>query len=810
MKIKLTVTFMGLLICLTGKAQKPEELLSDWSVKAPIEKAYLHFDRENYIAGETAWFKAYLTSDFYPDTISTTLYVELVNESSIVVDRKIVPLFWGAARGQLEIPDSLTAGSYTFRAYSATMLNHAEDFIFKRNVFIYGKKNNTAEAVIAATKKVRLEFFPEGGNLINGFVSAVAFKATNESGLPVPVSGSLYNQKDQEIASFSSYHDGMGMFEFTPVANEKYYVLLTGDPLNRNYLPESADKGIAIAVVTNSRELSFEIQQQPSNPSFQAAYMIGQMQHHVVFRQELAAGKQTVSGVINTQNLNSGILQITAFNNDGFPLAERLCFIDNKEYIQPAELIADTINFSEKGRNHFSLVMKDTVLGSFSVSVTDPAYDLLPERENNIFSGLLLTSDLKGYIHNPSWYFTGNADSSRRALDLVMMTNGWRRFKWNDLVKNKLPENKYKDLSYISLSGRANLLDSKKGFAEKELLIAINNADSTSTVELVTTDKQGYFRLDSMFFWGNTRLLFGDSRGNKSQFIEVKMSADSLTRLFPLRSLEKIPSVISDVLFASRQTKLAVDYEAIQKASGIMLEGITVKGKRKKTPTQEVEEKYTTGLFTSISDRTIDLVNSDEPTPQRNIFEYLQSRVPGITITTGQSGFTDDYILYYRGGQTMSLRSPVPMLLYLNEMRVDASIIAAIRASDISLVKVYSSFVGAAGNGAGGVLSVYTKKGEDTYAKQASSTYQVNYKGYSIRKEFYSPDYKVEVNEKYKTDNRITLQWLPDFFVGDVNPKLPIIFYNNDRTRQFKVVIEGMTISGKMLMIEKFFSVKGF
>jgi hypothetical protein len=173
-------------------------------------------------------------------------------------------------------------------------------------------------------------------------------------------------------------------------------------------------------------------------------------------------------------------------------------------------------------------------------------------------------------------------------------------------------------------------------------------------------------------------------------------------------------------------------------------------------------------------------------------------------------GAGNDYVLYYRGGKTMSLRSPVPMILYLNEMKVDAASIAAVRASDISLVKVYSNFVGAEHNGAGGVLSVYTKKGEDTYAAQVSSIYQVNYKGYSVSKEFYSPDYTVDVAEKYKTDNRITLQWIPDLFVSDIDPKLPIVFYNNDRTKQFKVVIEGMTTNGKILMIEKTFNAKPF
>ena len=90
-----------LFLFLTSKAQKPEDVLSKWSARSPIEKTYLHFDRENYIAGETAWFKAYLSSDFYPDTISTTLYVELVSESNVVHDRKIVPIFWGAANGHL-------------------------------------------------------------------------------------------------------------------------------------------------------------------------------------------------------------------------------------------------------------------------------------------------------------------------------------------------------------------------------------------------------------------------------------------------------------------------------------------------------------------------------------------------------------------------------------------------------------------------------------------------------------------------------------------------------------------------------------
>ena len=811
MRKNCSITLLFLLLYIISNGQKPEDLLNCWSAKSPIEKTYLQFDRENYIAGETAWFKAYLYADFSPDTISTTLYVELLNESSVIINRKIVPVFWGAARGQLEIPDSLLSGNYIIRAYTATMLNQPEDFIFKRSVFIYGKKNNAIEInSTSVTSRMRIELFPEGGNLVNGLLNAVAFKATNERGLPVTLSGNLFNDKDKLLASFSSYHDGMGMFEFTPVAGEKYYLISGDSNLEKYYLPSATENGVVLAVETNSRELSFEIQQQVVDPSAQAAYFIGQMQHHIVFRQELPAGKTILNGIINTQKLNSGILQITVFNKDGIPLAERLCFIDNKEYVQHGELIADTLNFSGKAKNHFTLALKDTVSGNFSVSVTDAAYNLFPERETNIFSSLLLTSDLKGYIHKPSWYFSCDPDSSRRALDLVMMTNGWRRFNWMDLTKNKIPQSRYKDLSYITLSGKANMRDSKKVFANKDLLITMNNADSTSTVQLVSTNEKGIFKLDSMFFWGRNRLLFSDPSGNKSKFIEIKMSDDSLTKTFSFQPAEKIPSLINDLMSGPQQTKLALDYDAIQKASGLMLEGITLTGKRKKTPTQELEEKYTTGLFNGPSDHIIDLINNKELLPQRNIFEYLQSRVPGITVSTSTDPLSTDYTLFYRGGRTMSLQAPIPMILYLNEQKVDANILAGISPSDISIVKVYSNFVGAEHNGAGGVLSVYTKKGDDYSVAQASPVYQVYYKGYSVAKEFYSPDYKVEVTGKNKTDNRITLNWQPDIFVNDINPMLPIVFYNSDRTKQFKVVIEGMTTSGKMLTIEKIISAKGF
>ncbi|MEI2739895.1 MAG: hypothetical protein V9F01_14070 [Chitinophagaceae bacterium] len=804
MKRQTWIIFFTFFICLSGIAQKPEQLLANWSARSPIEKAYLHFDRDNYIAGETAWFKAYLYSDYQPDTISTSLYAELINDTGVVISRAIVPVLLGTANGYFELSDSITTGSYLVRTYSPTMLNQDADFTGKGSIFIYGKKN--AAPAEPKEKMIRLEFFPEGGNLINGYLNTVAFKITNENGLPVAAKGNIVNEKNELVTIFSALHDGMGMFELTPAPNGKYFAVLETDAAGKKHLlPESTNKGIALTVMPHPQGNFFELKQRKEDPAFQVAYMIGQMQHHIVFKQEFKTFKEEMQGIINTKNLHSGILQITFFNKDDQPLAERLCFVNNREYFISGEIIADTVNFSPKAKNRFSVQLKDTVQGSFSVSITDPDYSLSAVRENNIISSLLLTSDLKGYVHNPAFYFSNDDDSVKTALDLVMMTNGWRRFKWTELSQKAARPGSYKDGSFITLSGKVTLRDTKKPFVEKPLLMMLMAADSTRSMQMTTTDKQGYFRLDSILLFGKSRILFSDIRGKKSMYIDVNMGADSLTRPFFLPKAT-LPFRRADIALGTAQKKMEVDYDAIQKAAGLMMEEVILKAKKKKSLLQELEEKYTTGQFSGDANKILDLVNADDAAAYNNIFDYLQTRVNGLQIEV--NGF--DYEVYYRQQASISSLGNFPMVLYLDEIETDASFISTIPANQVAMVKVYSSFTAATGNAPGGVLAIYTKKGSDMSDVMQHAADMVKYNGYSVTKEFYAPDYAVDKSEKARTDNRITLSWRPNVLINNVNPKIPLTFYNNDRTTSFKVVVEGMTLDGRMLMIEKTISRKGF
>lgn len=786
-----------LLVVYSVKCQQPEYFINKWADRSPLEKVYLQTDRDNYSGGETIWFKAYLSSDYFPDTISTTLLTDLVNINGQLISRKAWPVVYGAAKGQFEIPDSISSGSYILRAYSPTMLNHDHDFLFSRTIVIVGKSPVIKET---GDKKVRMELFPESGNFIAGFPNTVSFKITDENGLPLNMSGHLMNSKGDTITTFNTYHDGMGFFDVIPLANVRYYAVINEDPgQNKYYLPPANAEGIVFRLLPAEKGNDFEIYQRWSDTTFRAAYIVGLMQHRTVLRKKLEKSRNDITGFIDTRQLRSGVLHLTVFSENGLPLAERLVFVNNKEYLQTATLVTDTINLSQRGKNRFTLSFPDSVAGNFSLAVIDADYGTGEKQASNIITSLLLTSDIRGNIHNPAWYFTAAPDSAKNGLDLVMMVNGWRRFRWTEVEKMATATPVYRDPGFITISGQIKIRDTKKALSDKELLLMMSSLQDSvsSSMQMINTDNTGSFRLDSMIFSGTARFLFSDISEKKKKWLDVKADVDSVRTAYMISPADRNKFFSGSSLFSDKiKNKLAFDYENILKAEGQLLTGITVKV-RKKSPLQELEEKYVTGMFSGISAKTIDLVNTNEKIYQNNIFDYIQGRVAGVSVR--KDGL--NYTLYYR--QRFSLTGgAIPMTLYLDEMQVDGRLLATIPASQVAMIKVYSSFFGAEGNGVGGVLAVYTKKGAEFSGYSAVSSDAIIFKGYALVKEFYSPDYSVKAADT-KADKRITLLWQPDIIAEGRDVQIPVVFFNNDRTESIKIVAEGMTADGKLLYLEK-------
>ncbi|MGJ7029937.1 hypothetical protein [Niabella hirudinis] len=759
--------------------------LETWNKKNPIEKTYLHLDRDAYFSGQTIWFKAYFMSGFLPSAANSTLFVELLNNQSAPVIKKTVPVFGALSYGQFDLPDSLPTGSYQLRAYTPLMLNFDRAYLFSRRLMIYGRnKMRTAPPAVVAVASLR--FFPEGGNLVSGIPNNIAFKAVDPNGLPISVSGEIRDQTNKTITSFSSSHDGMGQFILTPSAGMPYHALIKGQSFE---LPQSSAEGLALRLTNSNNAKAFTVSYRGSRQV--PAYMVGQMQHHIVFKHPLNGSPgNPVRGIIPTATLPSGVLQVTVFNIDGMPLAERLTFINNKEYILPATFSTDTLNNGARKKNHFSISLPDSITGNFSVSVTDADYEAGSCRPQNIYSSFLLTSDIPGYVHQPSYYFSSDA-SAADDVELVMLTNGWRRFKWTDVAAHTLPAPRHKDPGFISLSGKATIAGSGKSFADRDLLIWVAT-DSGRNLQMVKTDPEGRFKMDSMIFFNKAKVLFSDVMGKKNKFLTIKLNTDSLARSYALPPLHlpQNPAIGASGALPARMNAAYGDYI---RGEGVMLDSVVILGT--KTRLQKLEERYMSGLFAGgINARTLDLTR--EFIPNMNIFDYLQGRIPSLTVERG--GSFDSYRLFYRQGGARQ-----PMQLYLDEVPADAGMIAAIPPSDIALVKVFPNFIGAPGGGANGVLAVYTRRGDELNQAMESSATIVDYEGYSIMKEFYAPDYSTPAANAYN-DYRLTLDWKPELFVSGSNPRIPIIFYNNDRTKRFKIVAEGITSTGKLLMLEQY------
>ena len=757
--------------------------LEKWHKRDPIEKTYLQLDRENYFAGQTIWFKAYFMADFLPSASNSTLFVELLNNQSQVVIKKVLPVFGALSYGQIDLPNTLQSGSYQLRAYTPLMLNFDKSYLFAKRVMVFG--NNRIKSAGTPAVIPTIHFYPEGGNLVTGLSNHIAFKATDQNGLPANVSGTIVDQENKTVTSFTTQHDGMGQFELTPLAGQHYQAVVAGN--QKAGLPDAVTEGLALKIGNLPNGKSFSLQYEGAKQ--EPAYIVGQMQHQVVFEQPLSPGaNKSVKGVLQTGKLPSGVLQVTVFNKEGMPLAERLTFINNKEYALPAAVRIDTLDIRARRKNHFSIAFQDSITGNFSVAVTDADYEAAPGRPTNIYATFLLTSDIPGYVHDPAYYFT-DTPSAREDVELVLLTNGWRRFKWTDAVANTLPPPVHKDPGFISLSGKVNVAGSGKSFADRDLLVWVTT-DSGRSLQMVKTDAEGRFKMDSMIFFNKAKVLFSDIQGKKNKALTVKLNTDSLTKSYALPPLHLPYRPFTNNSIADRMNTAYFDYT---KGEGVMLDSVVVLGTRNRL--QQLEERYMSGLFAGgINASTIDLTRAF--IPNMNIFDYLQGRIPSLTVARG--GQFGDYQLFYRQA---GLRRP--MQLYLDEMPTDAAMIASLNPNDIALVKLFPTFVGAPGGGANGVLAIYTKRGNDLNDAMESSATVVDYEGYSILKEFYAPDYSTEPANRYN-DYRLTLDWKPEVFISGNHPVLPVIFYNNDRTKRFKIVAEGITSTGKLLMIEQY------
>ena len=530
--------------------------------------------------------------------------------------------------------------------------------------------------------------------------------------------------------------------------------------------------------------------------NFKTLNLVATMNQQMVYRSRINfAVKTAVSAEIKTQELPTGILQVTLFTADWKPIAERIVFINNHDYEFFPSIRTTTKGLDKRKKNVLEVEVGDTVLSNMSISITDG--ELPKDKSNDIISRLLLSAELKGNINNPAYYFSSNADSVSHHLDLVMMTNGWRKYKWEDIIAGKLPQLKYqRDSDYLQIRGKVFGSAFERNGLGKTINVILQAKDSSKQFLFLNVEPDGSFVQRGAIFYDTVRLYYMFNKDPKlTDRTDVRFNNGLFSAYMPTLKYLNLKDFAgsSDLLGQARLKYFLDEQERLKKlGASTTLETVTVRT-RAKSNLELLDEKYATGMFSNGDGYSFDVANDPFGVSSIDVFRYLQGKVAGLQIN-------------YNGGEpTLSWRGGNPSL-FLDEITTQSDVLQSIPMSDVAYIKVFRPpFFGAIGGGAGGAIAIYTKRGNDgkrVYSSNTRGLTNAILAGYTPYKTFYSPNYEIQKFDN-GPDTRTTLYWNPYLLTDKKTKTVQVEFYNNDVSKKFHIVIEGINADGKLARVEK-------
>ncbi len=787
--VSAVITLMIFLAVEKSHAQFVDSIMDSHANLFPKEKMHIHFDKQLYNQNETIWYKLYLLTDNSPSPLSKNVYVDWYDTEGKMLRQTVAPIFQSTTKGSFDIPATYTGEFIRVKAYTRWMLNDDTSFIYQKDILINKGGQPVKKQVVLRT---RFELFPEGGAIVEGLDEKIAFKATNQFGIPVLIKGVLMNDKNKVLDTLDVLHDGMGFFSLRPLPGEKYRIEWTNENGVKGSTPITGiqQEGVSLSVIGTNEKAMIQVQRTANvEESSKQLFLLVHMNERPIYKVQLKMSEKTVINAgIPIEELQTGILQFSLFTSNWVPLEERILFVNNRMHEFNTRVTPGIINLKKRGKNIVEVFVSDTAVANMSVSITDA--ELAGPEQHTIFSDFLLSNQLKGYIHNPAYYLKSDVDSITKRLDLVMMTNGWRRFDWNKIKAAKEPVLQYQpETDYMKLQGKVYGMESF-GAASAQLNLVVVNKDSSVNMFFVPVQKDGSFEEPGGFFFDTAKVYYNLNDKNKiaGRVTQVQLG-NGLLKKQPGSTIrmdqQPYLQTWSDSLALIRMNMFLQEEEKLRKSmASATLQEVVVKAKTK-NPMQVLDEKYASGLFSGGDAYSFDLT-TDKTLGAFDVLTYLQGKVAGLQIT----GSGQQVSLSWRGGTPS---------LYLNEMISNVDMVQTIAITDIAYIKVMRPpFFGAAGGGAGGAIAIYTKKGGDERktdpGKKGMETTILA--GYSRFREFYNPSY--EKDATYDADTRSTLYWNPYIMTNKKTPRFRIEFYNNDFSKKLLLVLEGINADGKM------------
>jgi hypothetical protein len=801
--------------------------LQQWTDSIPQEKMYLHMDKPYYAINDTIWFKGYLTtsSRHQLSAISGAAYVDLIDEQNHPVKTLKLPVNSGTIAGNFVLGDEIKKGNYHIRAYTQWMRNTDPEYFFD-HTFTVGNPADTKLPVAAKSvlQQTDVQFFPEGGNLVYGLTSKVAFKAVGSDGFGKAISGKITDNDNTEIAQVATLHAGMGTFLLKPVIGKTYtaHINFADGSTKAMLLSTPLNEGYVLSVFQPNKD-SVLVRIQASSAMQQSTVnLIGHSSGETIFASPIKITDAATSLWLDKRGFPSGIAQFTIFNSNSEPLNERIAFIKSNDELKVTVDSAKTITKSkEHVRINLKVADSEKRLAESTLSVAVIDEDKIPvdeSAESTIFSNILLTSDLKGYIEKPNYYFTADTDEVNRALDNLMLTQGYRRFEWktvNTIIDAK-PTFAAEDIS-SSISGLVTTLTHKPLPDAKVKLFAVRAAVMKDTV----TDANGRFKFDKMFIGDSLKFtLQARTPDNTDKAI---ITLDTVAQMSSQVTLRNNKNTADADIIKARLQKAMDEGKPIDLSGMHVLKQVDIRAAKKALPKIEILPQ---AIFTVPEGSVDKIITIPDPENYNNLRMFLQSGIQGVSIQIDEVGrklLVDMRPANPPPGVAETLSPFLPPLVpeepadqFLGKeigiivdgrkvrgrTEADEILEGSILADDIAKIEVVRTNTALVNSLRGqndrfiGFVLLFTKTGAWRKGYNPSIT-NVIPKGFNKVRKFYSPVYNNLESAASIPDFRTTIYWNP--YIGvDTSGKASFDFFNADGPGTYRIVVEGINANGEL------------
>ncbi|MEP7277375.1 MAG: hypothetical protein ABI813_01920 [Bacteroidota bacterium] len=776
----------GINMAVQSQEQDLQRQFTAYSVQTMQEKLYAHTDKSYYLAGEICWFKIYNVDAFFnkPLDISKVAYVELLDKNNKPVLQASVALKNGDGNGSLQIPGSLSSGEYLFRAYTRWMKNFNAGYFFEKPVTIINTRKIYEGSTGGQKVSYDLQFFPEGGNLVNGLQSKIAFRIVDQNGKGQSCTGVIINDQSDTLVNYSTLKFGMGSFLLKPEQGRSYRTVITlpGGSRLEKPLPAAYNNGYVMQVtgIANG-QLKITVQ---SNVGSSYLYLFAHTRGSV----KQASAAEIRNGIaeftIDTAKLAEGISHITIFNGNRQPVCERLFF---KKPAQRLDLQALTDKPEYDARKKVTLRISssspDGMPLAADLSMAVYRIDSLTRPDAmDISSYLWLSSDLVGAVESPGYYFTSDDPLLESAADNLMLTQGWRRFRWDDILRNQKPVFEFTP-EFKGNIVKGKVVDNANGLPLSGVESFLSVVSTRSQFRSTFSDDSGVIKFEMNHFYGNNEIIVqttGQEKGLRHVEIASPFAAKYADSMLPAFSL---PQHNTATLFS-------------QNAS-VQVQNAFLGNKLKEMMPLAID----TTPFYSKPDRTYLL---DDYVRFTTMEEVLREYVPEVNVRKQNGKF---YLPVFDNIRHEFFKVD-PLILLDGVAVLDPDKIMAYDPLKIRKLEVVARMYFYGNMSFGGIVNFTTYHGDLTGYELDPHATVIDYETLQMQREFFSPVYETPEQVRGRLpDFRNLLYWSPAASTGK-NGKNEINFYTSDLAGRFAVVVEGLTAEGKTGSKTIFFQVR--